>query len=299
MGIEAMKRIIIIFILLSFATAQVTTEHLFMGAPSMSVAGSDIARSEQSWSMFVNPASLAEHKNKSVVVGSESIFGLSFFAHSMAAFQFNLPMMRNLGISIEDFSTTYQGNSLTHEIAIGLSQGLKLQADRNSTLLMGYTLKAYSVDYGQSAGPTGDGSDGRELGSHNAFGLDVGLLATLRDRIRFGAKVTNINHPQLGEANTAVYLPRRMQIGLAYSPYDLVWTTASLTRSVGHDTQMNAGLDFEILSGLHLRTGVQSNPNQFAAGFRFSWKFISVDYGLMTHPVLPLSHQFSLEIRLR
>ena len=294
-----MKKILYLLFSISIASSQVTTEHLLSGSPSLSLAGSDIARPANAWSLFVNPAGLAEKHKKSAVIGTESLYGMPYFTYMLAGIQFDLPRMRNLGLSMENLSTDYEGNSLSREIAVGFSQGLTLQADRNSTLLFGYSIKAYSVGYGQSAGISGDGSDGRSLGNHNTIGLDVGVLATLSERIRFGAKVTNINHPQMGKANTAVYLPRRLQMGLAYSPYDLVWTTAALTHSAGHNTQINAGLTYEILRGVILSSGVQSDPNRFATGFSYTWEFMSFTYGLITHPVLPVSHQVSIEIRRR
>ena len=280
----------------SIASAQVTTEQLYNGASSYSMAGSDLALPAHSWSMFVNPAGLAEGDHTTAIFGIESLYGLSYFSHASAGVQFTLFGLGAFGLSIEDLATNYEGNSLSKETALALHHGLTLQADRNSTLRFGYSLKAYSVDYGMSAGPSGDGSDGISLGSHQAFGLDAGVLASLRERIRFGAKITNINRPQLGAANTAVYLPTRMQIGLAYSPYDLVWTTAALTRSVRHDTQIHAGMNYKILPGFLIRSGVHSNPNRFATGFSITWKFISINYGLMTHPVLPFSHNLSFEI---
>tara|TARA_B100001971_G_scaffold59351_1_gene54381 strand:+ start:608 stop:1513 length:906 start_codon:yes stop_codon:yes gene_type:complete len=298
MGINHMRRLILFLSITIFSMvgAQVTTEQLYNGASSYSMAGSDLALPAHSWSMFVNPAGLAEYGNTAAIFGTESPYGLSYFSHTSAGVQFTLFGLGTFGLSIEDLATNYEGNSLSKETALALHHGLTLQADRNSTLRFGYSFKAYSVDYGMSAGPSGDGSDGISLGSHQAFGLDAGVLASLRERIRFGAKITNINRPQLGAANTAVYLPTRMQIGLAYSPYDLVWTTAALTRSVRHDTQIHAGMNYKILPGFLIRSGVHSNPNRFATGFSITWKFISINYGLMTHPVLPFSHNLSFEI---
>jgi len=290
-------KVILLILVLSVSFAQVTSEHLYYGASSLGMAGSDVACQGGAWAIFNNPAGLAGQERNSVVLGSESLYGLSYFKHTLAGFQIGLPFVGTIGISVEDFSTDYKSRSLAHETATGFYQGITLQADRNSTLFFGYGIRLQMVDYGQSAGPSGDGSDGRDLGSHQAVGLDAGLLASLQERIRFGAKVTNINHPQLGEANAAVDLPRRIQIGMAYSPYNLVWTTAALSRSMEYPTQIHAGMDYEILPSLHLRAGVQSNPNRFGAGFSLKWEILHIDYGFLTHPVLPLTQQLSLEIQ--
>ena len=292
-------RSIKIYLLLSIFSgliAQVASEHLYYGASSLSMAGSDIAIPKSSWSMFVNPAGIAEQKTLSLVASTESLFGQDYFSHSLFGIQFRVPKAGSFGLSIEDFSVAYSGNSLSRETAVGFHQGIMLRSDRNSTLSFGYGIKSYTVDYGSSAGVSGDGSDGIELGSQSSWGVDFGLLASLAERIRFGARAFNINSPTLGDANGAVRLPQRAQVGIAFSPYDLVWTTAALTKSSGHPTHFHGGMSYNILDNVFLKAGVQANPNRFTTGFGVFIKKIRIDYGLMTHPVLPLSHQVSIEV---
>ena len=292
-------RIIKIYLLLSIFSgliAQVASEHLYYGANSLSMAGSDIAIPKSSWSVFVNPAGIAEQKTLSLVAGTESLFGQEYFNHSLLGVQFRVPRAGSFGLSIEDFSVDYSGNSLSRETAVGFHQGIMLRSDRNSTLSFGYGIKSFTVDYGSSAGVSGDGSDGIELGSQSSWGIDIGLLASLAERVRFGARAFNINSPTLGDANNAVRLPQRAQVGIAFSPYDLVWTTAALTKSSGHPTHFHGGMSYNIVDNVFLRAGVMTNPNRFATGFEFIVKKIRINYGFMTHPVLPLSHQFSIEV---
>jgi hypothetical protein len=292
-------RIIKIYLLLSIFSgliAQVASEHLYYGANSLSMAGSDIAIPKSSWSVFVNPAGIAEQKTLSLVASSESLFGQDYFSHSLFGVQFRVPRAGSFGLSIEDFSVDYSGNTLSRETAIGIHQGIMLRSDRNSIISFGYGIKSYTVDYGSSAGVSGDGSDGIELGSQSSWGVDIGLLASLAERVRFGARAFNINSPTLGDANSAVRLPQRAQVGIAFSPYDLVWTTAALTKSSGHPTHFHGGMSYNIVDNVFLRAGVMTNPNRFATGFEFIVKKIRINYGFMTHPVLPLSHQFSIEV---
>ena len=292
-------RIIKIYLLLSIFSgliAQVASEHLYYGANSLSMAGTDIAIPKSSWSVFVNPAGIAEQKTLSLVAGTESLFGQEYFNHSLLGVQFRVPRAGSFGLSIEDFSVDYSGNTLSRETAIGIHQGIMLRSDRNSIISFGYGIKSYTVDYGSSAGVSGDGSDGIELGSQSSWGVDIGLLASLAERVRFGARAFNINSPTLGDANSAVRLPQRAQVGIAFSPYDLVWTTAALTKSSGHPTHFHGGMSYNIVDNVFLRAGVMTNPNRFATGFEFIVKKIRINYGFMTHPVLPLSHQFSIEV---
>tara|TARA_X000000368_G_scaffold229281_1_gene181033 strand:- start:2625 stop:3512 length:888 start_codon:yes stop_codon:yes gene_type:complete len=282
--------------LFSILTGQVATEHLYYGAPSLGLAGSDVAIPKQSWSVFVNPAGSAYQKSPVFIAGSESLFGQDYLSHSFTGANFQLSGIGSFGITLENFSVNYGGNTLSNETAIGFHQGILLRSDRNSTIAFGYGVRNYSVDYGKSAGVSGDGSDGINLGSHNSLGVDVGVMASLAKRIRFGARAFNINSPSIGEANSSVRLPQRVQVGIAFSPYDLVWTTAAITRSVGHATNFHAGMSYAISDNFFLRSGIQTDPNRFATGFGVIIKKIHIDYGLLTHPVLPVTHQVSIEV---
>ena len=193
-------------------------------------------------------------------------------------------------------SVNYSGNELVTETAIGLHQGIALRTDGISSFSIGYGIKSYSIEYGNSAGPSGDGSDGISLGALNTFGFDISFLGSLGDRIRAGAKAFNINSPSLGNANNATRLPQRAQIGLAYSPYDLVWTTVALNKSVGHSTNFSSGFSYEISKMVILRSGMHTSPNRFSSGFEFHFKNVNVSYGFITHPVMPSSHQISFEL---
>ena len=276
--------------------SQVTSEQIHYGASSLSMAASDIAVPKTSWSAFVNAAGIVDQQGLTFVASSQSHFSQDFLSHSLFGVQFKHSKYGSFGISLENSSVDYNDNNLATETAIGFHQGIALRSDRNSSFSVGYGLKSYTIDYGSSAGPSGDGSDGIELGSLNAFGLDVSFLGSLGKRIKVGAKALNINSTTLGNANLATRLPQRSQIGLAYSPYDLVWTTAALNKSVGHPTNFSSGFSYEAQQNIFLRAGMQSSPNRFSSGLEFYFKKVSITYGFITHPVLPLSHQLSIEV---
>lgn len=284
--------------IISFGNAfsQVTTEQIYYGASSLSMSASDVALPKDSWSLFVNAAGIARQQGLSLVASSQSHFNQDYLSHSLLGFQFKTSKYGAYGISVENFSVDYSGSSLSAETAIGFHQGIMLRSDRISSFSMGYGIKYYNIEYGSSAGPSGDGSDGIKLGSLSTFGFDISFLGSLADRIRVGAKALNINSPTLGDANNSTRLPQRSQIGIAYSPYDLVWTTVSFNKSVGHPTHFSSGLSYEIQKNIFLKTGMQTSPNRFSSGFEVYFKKIKIDYGFITHPVLPLSHQISIEV---
>ena len=286
----------IFFSLSSFIFPQVMTEQLYHGAHSMALAGSNVAHQTDAWAAFANPAGLTRINGMTAAVAYEENLGQKFFPHSQMTVAMPIGKFGVAGLSLDRLAVSYGGNTLTSELAIGFQQGFFLQKDRNSSLAFGYSLKYLHLDFGKSAGSEGDGSNGIDLGQSSTLGVDIGFLASLRDRHWVGVRVLNFNRPDLGQSDNAADLPRAVQVGLGYSPYDLVWTTFAMTKSAGHASQYSAGMEYEIVNGLKILSGVQSNPNRLGLGLRLELQKILVDYALMTHPVLPLSHQMSLGV---
>ena len=54
------------------------------------------------------------------------------------------------------------------------------------------------------------------------------------------------------------------------------------------------GINYDINQILSLSVGFQSNPNRVGAGLQIQFMKIEFGYGLLTHHVLPITHQFSV-----
>ena len=291
-----MKQIILFAIFSTIIFAQVATDTRYHGARQLALAGSDIAWQLDEFAVYHNPAAGAWQTQTSIGMSYEKLFGLSYLPHISTVVSSPFTSFGTTSLSFEQMSVSYQSKSLSNEMAVGLSQAFFLQKDRNSTLSMGFTANYYSVDYGKSAGPTGDGSDGIDLGSHQTFGLSVGVQASLHETHWVGAWGKNINSPRIGQANTTSYLPRSLSVGYSYVPYHLVRTHFAMNHALGKVSQYHAGLEYQLLSSLQIISGVHSNPNRFGFGLRLNVKSMKIDYAILTHPVLPLSQQFTFGI---
>ena len=133
-----------------------------------------------------------------------------------------------------------------------------------------------------------------DLGNSSAIGFDLGFQATLSKRHWLGVVVHNVNRPQLGSGSATSMLPRDIQAGFSYAPTRQVVTSFSLVSSPGLTTEFHAGLEYALNPSLILRSGIQSGPNRYGAGFSFQARGVALDYAMLTHPVLPVTHQFSL-----
>ncbi len=290
-----MLKLLIFTLLVNLSYSQVTTDTPYKSAAMGALMGSNIAYSSDGSSVLLNPASIRNIENGTVLASTQRIYNQSYLPHSVLATGFDLPSgLGKLGLSFESMSVSYQDRTLSGETALGLSHAFNLREDRISSLNMGYTLKYLSVDYGQSAGVTGDGSDGMDLGSATAFGVDLGFQATLSKRHWLGVVAHNINRPMVGSGSAAFSLPRDIQAGFSYAPTQQVVTSFMLVSSPNLDTELHAGLEYSLNPWFTLRAGIQSQPNRFGTGFSFKAKGMALDYALLTHPVLAVTHQISL-----
>ena len=165
--------------------------------------------------------------------------------------------------------------------------------DKNSKISVGYNI-SYLVNYqNASAGTSGNGSDGLPEIELNTIGVDIGLLASLRDKVSFGAYTKNINNPKIGSS----FLPRRLDLGITYYPFETLLTTFAVERVLGTDeSSFRFGVEYDVNSSFLVRTGVQLNPNRLGVGFSYNFKWFDISYSLLTHSVLSSTNLFNLKV---
>jgi hypothetical protein len=188
---------------------------------------------------------------------------------------------------------------LSTEQTLSIAQGFDLQHDKNSHLSIGYTANFVQWDLGKSAGVSGDGSDGLELGSINSITINFGVLASLREKYRFGVFLKNINSGALGNGMTRQVLPRRINTGITYMPMQGLATSIVSEHLLGRDDmQIKGAVKYALNPHIKIYAGAQSNPNRFGLGATFTSINQSISYGVLTHPVLPITHQINIGIIL-
>lgn len=283
----------LLFVTLS--TSQVVSDYFYTGVESAGLAGAVVANPGGEWSLFHNPAGLAEQTSPAVIVGHSELYGLSFLPYSYLGFIFTNNKYWNLGVSFEQSSVTV-GNKieLSNEQSIGITTAHYLQKDVNSKLIFGYRLNVMNWKLGHSAGVSGDGSDGISLGTATAFGLDIGFQAVLREKHRVGVEVQNINSPVIGEGISNQHLPRRMVMGIAYSPYTGFTTSLAMNRTLGLPLLIMGGIEYQFSPLFLIRIGAQSKPSRLGGGFTLSLDAAEISYSILSHHLLPVTHQFSI-----
>ena len=282
------------------AFSQVTSSNQTPTARTTALSASNIAMGGSAELLLTNPALLAEFEGFGAFTGYQNLFAQNYIQYSVAGLSLESgESAGNFGLSMSSLKTSNGRSSLADETVIGFHHGIYIMKDRLSSLALGTTINYLQLSYGKSAGPSGDGSDGMSLGTTSKIGVDVGLLATLGKKHRAAVIVKNINGPTIGTGGKIAALPQVLVGGFAYTPVEEVVTTFSLNFSSGHPVEFHAGLEYKLSPHYSILTGMQSQPNRLSAGMKIDAKGINIEYGVITHPVLPLTHVITLSLHLK
>ena len=307
-------RVLILFILtFQFVYSQVFSP-VFFGSRSVATAGSVVANPKGEESVFYNPAGLINSSdNFSFFYGKTDLYNLKFLEHQY--FVFRLPKISNVNhgfaISAQNLSTTYPFNTsafggldgdLSKETAISFSHGLDLLKDKKSTLSIGYNLNYLIFYQAPSAGPNGDGQNGFSEAESETVTLDFGIHASLRKKVNIGAYMKNITSTRIGKGSSLSFLPRKMNIGIAYTPSPDFSTNISLERIIGTaKSSFRFSFEYLLTKYFEVRSGVQmstkdNGSNRFGAGFTIHLPYVDFSYGFLTHPILDNSNTFDIKV---
>ena len=254
------------------------------------LGGSYAGLSDDAAGIFYNPAGLA------------NVAGIDFKASVFEPWSTDFSLVNHLavavptdgwgtfGIGYSDFRVQYEEITLSIERSFTLSHGFTVMEDLSSSLALGYSLNLFNLDY-----PTQSVS-GFDLGSETGLGIDLGVIARLRERTSAGAFFTNVNNPEMGDP-LSTDLPQGVAGGVAYRPYDGVITAFDIEKQLGEEVQFHGGVEFQVAAPLLLRFGAQSKPNLLDVGVGLHYSRMQVDLTYTHHPVLDPTLHYGLGLR--
>jgi hypothetical protein len=236
--------------------------------------------SDDAGGVFYNPAGIGLGMN-GVQIGFSNLYNQEFSQLKTAAViytpSFNIG---TIGFGIQNFDVNFEDTNLMEEGTYTFAHSITLVKDIHSQVIVGYTANLYHEDM---AG----------YGSESAFGFGIGGLAVLHQRTRIGFFATNLNSPDMGKDDDAK-LPKRLDAGISYIPYEGVTTSIDLKQDYAHATEIHGGVEVKIIPMFALRFGVHNNPSVYSIGAGFDVQNIQLDYSYMVHAVLDATHQFSV-----
>ncbi len=273
----------------SWACAAGVFDNLILSPRARALGGAFVAVSDDETAIFTNPAGLAQQENIGVYGSYVDLYGYDFL--NLGSFAATVPTATKgtFGVGARLLSVEYKGVKLENEYTVAFGHGFTLMKDVHSSLSVGYALSIYGLSFdAESVG-------GEDLGSASTFGIDIGVMGTMRGRTTFGFFAKNINNPKLGDPD-ADDLPQWFTAGVAYEPYGGVNTTLEIQKQEDEELRTCFGLEFDITDYITLRGGLQNQPDRLSVGFGTHWQAVRIDYSYTSHATLPGSHHFGLGV---
>ncbi|MPR34556.1 hypothetical protein [Salmonirosea aquatica] len=263
----------VLFLVIAFPSLALPNQDDFpIGARAWAMANAVVAQSDR-YALINNIAGLATQHEASVFSSYHSYYG--FDGVNTLAFGIVVPIRDELatGFSMQRF-----GDKLYNELSFGLGV-----AHRINRISLGL-----KINYRQIA----VNAPSLSL-SKKALVVEMGGIAQLSSTVYLGAHVYNLAQGTFsGEGSEK--LPTVLKTGLSYIPIESLRLSAEFVKNTDYAASLRAGLEYEIIPNLYVRTGIASKPYTNHFGLGFVGGTFAVDYAASSHPQLGWSHHFTL-----
>lgn len=264
-------RLLFTLLLLIELTA-ITFAQYTPGARQISMANSDVALSNDVFSLFSNPAGLSQINWREVgIYYSPAPFGLTELSNGYIAY--NEPF---------NFGSLSIG---------GMTYGFELY--RESKVVLGYSYNYENILFAGISINYHNYSI-QNYGSTGVFYLNVGGLVYILDELRWGFYVDNLNKASV--ANLDDQIPMVFVTGLSYDVINDFSLNFALEKDIRFNPSVKFGVEYDIIEYLSLRAGTANEPSRFTAGVGINYSLFSLDYAFFTHQDLGLTHQAGIII---
>jgi len=218
------------------------------------LAGSVVARVESPWLARSNPAAVATAPTGTFGASfSPSNLGIEGFYEGYALAALPIDSLAGIGAAVQGVGAGgYREISGSCIGAVTLGETVRLGA--------ALTVRSLAID---------------RYGAATAATIDLGAIAWLSDRIRFGGMIANINRAELAGAG----LPERVAVGFAFD----IGSSTALSIDAWQELRRSAGLAMGLSTspapGLTIRGGAGSGPGTMALGVGYTAGDITIEYG--------------------
>ncbi len=268
MGVRSF--LLLILIIVSFSDKIFSQQN--PGAKQIALSNSDVAISNDVFSVFNNPAGLAQMNWREVgVYYSPAPFGFTELANGYIAYN-------------EPFSFGAIG-------AGAMTYGFDLY--RETKLIAAFSYNYENNFFGGVAINLHNLSI-QNYGNDFSFYLNAGGLAYLTNEIRIGFSVHNLNRASFGNEDDQI--PMVLNSGFSYDVLTDLRVNGALEKDIRYPVSFLFGIDYDLLKYLSLRTGFSTEPSKYSAGIGINYSIFSFDYALFNHNDLGLTHQAGVVI---
>ena len=258
---------ILLYVLVFFCFTSIIYSQYNPGAKQIALANSDVALSNDVFSIFTNTGGLSQMNWREIgIYYSPAPFGFTELSNGFIAYHEPISL-GSIGIG---FMTS--GFDLYRESRFMIAFSHKYF----NKLFTGISVNYHHVSI-------------KNYGSDGAIYVDLGGLFYLLDNLRCGFSLHNINHASFGNYDDQI--PVILNSGISVDINTNFTLNLALEKDIRYNPSVQFGIDYDIIDYLSLRVGASNEPSRFTAGLGINYSIFSLDYAFFTHPDLGLTHQ--------
>jgi len=127
-----------------------------------------------------------------------------------------------------------------------------------------------------------------------SWGLNTGAKLYLHESLNVAILYQNINNAKVYQGDEA--LPQTFSMGLQWYAYPRLECDLEIFKDTLYPFATRAALKMELIPNIVAMTGVQLNPDRFAAGLQCRWKRMGFSAALFHHQALPITFYFGCHV---
>lgn len=264
-----------ILLLFLFVSINISAQVNFPIGSRAAALSNAVVMDSDLWSVYHNQAGLGDYHNFSIGFHHENKYVVDEFAlHALA-----------LAVPVKPgtfgFSYTYFGYPKYNESKIGLAFGKALGEKFTAGIQLNYHYVYIEAEE-----------------SRQALSFEAGIQYKPLETIRIGIHVFNPTRQHL----TPVFsdtLATTMRAGISYSPIEKLWMAIETEKSLNYNMRIKSGIEYEIINGISLRTGIITHPIQNSFGIGFKISKIKADVAFTHSDILGFTPHFSFQFRFK
>jgi hypothetical protein len=243
------------------------------GARAMGISGTSITLSD-AFSALNNIGALASHKDITAYFSSSMLYGIPGLMKMGAGLSCGLLG----GITAINLFRFGDGLFNEHKLGIGYSHKVRFISLGLQVNYIQYTMEGY--------------------GSAGVVCFEFGGRVEICPQILFGAYIFNPTQANPYKDNGSI-LPVLLRSGLSYRPVDHLMMNVEYYYYVFLKHCLSFGLEYIIREKIMLRTGITLETLRSTFGIGFKPGRFRIDYAADVHPLLGISHEFSVTLNIK
>lgn len=243
------------------------------GARSAGMAGASLTVGDE-YSLFNNIGGLGRVDYHAAFAGYQNRYGIREFQVIGGGGVFHSDI-GNAGVGYYKF-----GDDVFSQQRIHVAIGNQLQM---VSLGLGVDLVQYDI---------------ATIGTRQVLAIQFGGIAEITPQLVFGAHIFNLNQAEL-TSETGEKLPTVMKGGFSYRPSKELMLNVEVEKDLDFDEVFKAGLEYQIIENVYMRTGISTEPFLSAFGVGFHPKNLKFDYAFSNDSRLGNIHELSVSYTIK